>query len=76
MRAVAAWAQRHGFATVTITTFRHLPWNAPYYRRLGFEELAESQLTPGLRRHLECEADEGMDRSKRVAMRLALTDGA
>jgi hypothetical protein len=26
---------------VTLTTFRDVPWNAPFYRRLGFEVVDE-----------------------------------
>jgi hypothetical protein len=33
---------------MTLVTFRGVPWNAPYYERLGFRELAASDVTPGL----------------------------
>jgi GNAT superfamily N-acetyltransferase len=72
VRAVVEWARRQGFSCVTLTTFRHLPWNGPFYHRLGFEELSRAELTPGLAQHLEQEAQHGLDRSKRVAMRLDL----
>ena len=70
--AVVAWARRRGHHGVTLTTFRHLPWNGPFYRRLGFEALSESELTPQLAEHLHAEADAGLDPARRVAMRLAL----
>ena len=38
-----------GRASVTLTTFRDIPWNAPYYARLGFRELAEDEWGPQLR---------------------------
>ncbi|HEX2902977.1 MAG TPA: GNAT family N-acetyltransferase [Jatrophihabitans sp.] len=41
------WARRNGYSQVTLCTFADVPWNAPFYRRLGFVELTE--LTPGLR---------------------------
>lgn len=41
-------------AAVTLTTFRDVPWNAPYYRRLGFAETTE--LGPELRELVACEA--------------------
>ncbi len=34
---------------VTLTTFRDVPWNAPYYARLGFRELPEEEWGPQLR---------------------------
>ena len=45
---VADWAARQGLAALTLITFRGVPWNAPYYERLGFRELAPAELTPGL----------------------------
>jgi GNAT superfamily N-acetyltransferase len=63
------WSARHGLAGLTLTTFADVPWNAPYYERLGFRRLTDSELTPGLlevRRH---EQTLGLDRWPRVAMR-------
>lgn len=73
VRAVVAWAQRSGFPSLTLTTFRHVAWNGPFYRRLGFAELDAAKLTPGLREHLEQEVGEGLARAHRVAMRLDLS---
>jgi GNAT superfamily N-acetyltransferase len=69
---VAAEAWREGAAALTLTTFRHLPWNAPFYRGLGFRELSAAQLDPDLERILRAEAEEGLDPEKRVAMKLDL----
>lgn len=41
---------------MTLTTFRDVPWNAPYYHRLGFEILAQEDLGPELSRCLAEEA--------------------
>ncbi len=35
-----AWAARRGFAALTLTTFRDVPWNAPFYGRCGFMEIS------------------------------------
>lgn len=69
------WAERQGFDAVTLTTFADVPWNAPYYRRLGFRVLAEAELTEGLRRIREHEAVRGLDAWPRVSMRRALAGG-
>jgi GNAT superfamily N-acetyltransferase len=45
---VAAWADEQGLTGLTLITFRGVPWNAPYYERLGFRELADAEVTPGL----------------------------
>ena len=29
-------ARASAYAQITLTTFRHVPWNGPYYARLGF----------------------------------------
>lgn len=39
VEAVAALADRRGLPGVTLTTFRDIPFNAPFYARLGFVEL-------------------------------------
>lgn len=54
---------------ITLTTFRDVPWNAPYYLRCGFHVLDEAEWTPGLRAARDREAAHGMDRWPRVCMR-------
>ncbi|MDH5307924.1 MAG: GNAT family N-acetyltransferase [Myxococcales bacterium] len=76
VRTVMAWVAQRGLAALTLTTFRHLPWNGPFYRRLGFEELASEQITPALRARLAGEAQEGLDPAQRIAMRWAPESGA
>ena len=49
LAAVIGWARRGGLPAVTLTTFRDVPWNGPFYRRYGFVDLDEADLTPGLR---------------------------
>ncbi|MFI9050978.1 GNAT family N-acetyltransferase [Streptomyces sp. NPDC053427] len=70
-RALIDRAERdgRGAAALTLTTFAEVPWNAPYYERLGFRVLADDELTPGLRDIRADEARRGLDRWPRVAMR-------
>ena len=42
-------ANNRGLSAVTLTTFCDIPWNAPYYERLGFSELPEPEWGPQLR---------------------------
>lgn len=46
--AVASWARDRGDERLTLTTFADVPWNAPYYRRLGFGALPDDALGPQL----------------------------
>lgn len=72
IEAVAAWARQEGLRAVTLTTFRDIPWNAPYYGRLGFRPLDDAELGPGLRALRESETAVGLPSSDRLCMRLQL----
>ncbi|MFJ3616681.1 GNAT family N-acetyltransferase [Streptomyces iakyrus] len=65
-------AREEGLTSLTLTTFTDVPWNAPYYERLGFRPLPEEDLTPGLRAIRATEAAHGLDRWPRVCMRAPL----
>ncbi|MFE4307109.1 GNAT family N-acetyltransferase [Streptomyces sp. NPDC056891] len=68
---LAAAAGEQGLAALTLTTFTEVPWNAPYYARLGFRPLTDSDpaLTDGLRAISRAEADHGLSVWPRVCMR-------
>ncbi|WP_455352163.1 GNAT family N-acetyltransferase [Streptomyces sp. SYSU K217416] len=66
---LAAHAYAQGLAALTLTTFAEVPWNAPYYARLGFHVVDGPALTPGLREILRAEAAHGLDRWPRLCMR-------
>lgn len=68
----AGRARDAGFAALTLTTFRDVAWNAPYYARLGFEVVGDESLSPGLHDILAEEARHGLGRWPRVAMRRPL----
>lgn len=70
---LAAWAAERGMPAVTLTTFRDVPWNAPYYERLGFVPF--EAIGPELRGVVEREAAEGLDPAARVCMRRELPEG-
>ncbi|WP_182358423.1 GNAT family N-acetyltransferase [Tomitella gaofuii] len=65
---VDRWARAAGLDGLTLTTFTSVPWNAPYYARLGFRQLAPDELTEGLRVVREREYALGLDRWPRTAM--------
>ena len=67
---VADQARKRRLASLTLTTFRDVPWNAPFYARLGFEMI--TTLTPELREKREEETAHGLAYDARCAMRLPL----
>lgn len=67
----AEHARKKGLTSLTLTTFRDVPWNAPFYTRLGFERV--TALTPELRQKREEEAAHGLAYETRCAMRLPLS---
>jgi GNAT superfamily N-acetyltransferase len=67
--AVCRWAKARGYAAVTLTTFRDVPWNMPFYARLGFEEVPTEALSPALHAVREGEISRGLDGASRVTMR-------
>ncbi|MBZ9990257.1 GNAT family N-acetyltransferase [Mesorhizobium sp. BH1-1-5] len=68
-RAVADARQR-GLAGVTLTTFRAVAWNAPFYRKSGFRILEGIEIDDRLASLLADEAEHGMALDQRCAMRL------
>jgi GNAT superfamily N-acetyltransferase len=73
-RAVAD-ARRRGLAAVTLTTFRAVAWNAPFYRKVGFRILDDAEIDERLASLLGDEAEHGMASDQRCAMRLDLSPG-
>ncbi len=69
VETVCDWARRSGYRAVTLTTLRHIPWNAPWYQRLGFRILREDELTAALSDLLHDEIQHGLPADQRVAMR-------
>jgi len=59
--AVEAWAAALGCRRLTLTTFRDVPWNRPYYERLGFKPLDEAAAGPELRAVRAKEKARGVD---------------
>lgn len=73
---LVARARAAGHRAVTLTTFAAVPWNAPYYARLGFRPLADDELGPGLTAVRRAEIARGLDRWPRTAMKRTLaSDG-
>jgi GNAT superfamily N-acetyltransferase len=61
-------ARSRGIQRVVLTTFADVPWNAPYYLRLGFRPLALEEWGPELVERIEEEKDSGLDWQARVCL--------
>ena len=70
--AIKGWCKERGYTTLTMTTFPHVPWNAPIFERMGFRIMREQELTPGLLAIRDEEAESGLAPEERVFMTIAL----
>lgn len=72
--ALIRYHKGRGIGEITLTTFRDVPWNAPYYVRLGFIEIpdAEADADPNLGPRLRDQIAHGLPRECRMAMRMML----
>jgi GNAT superfamily N-acetyltransferase len=68
--AVCGWAASQRLRSVTLITSSDVPWNMPFYARLGFDVVPFDELTPALRSLFQAEAERGLDPAKRVVMQL------
>ncbi|MBB3118256.1 GNAT family N-acetyltransferase [Pseudoduganella violacea] len=68
MAAVEAYARQLGVDALTLTTYRHLAWNAPYYARLGYAEVAPAELGESYVAKVAYEATCGHDPAQRCVM--------
>lgn len=62
------WARAHRLHQVTLTTFLDVPWNAPFYRSLGFAAWADGEAPSELAAKVAAERARGL--KNRCAMRL------
>ena len=63
---LATWARGEGIERMTLTTFAEVPWNGPYYARIGWHRL--EALGPELTALRDQERRDGLDRWPRLAM--------
>ncbi len=70
VQTVIKWAREEGFKLLTLTTFRSVPWNAPFYEKMGFRRLHRTELTADLIAALDREEELGL--KDRVAMQVEL----
>ncbi|MET7767307.1 GNAT family N-acetyltransferase [Nocardia sp. NPDC005366] len=74
IECAARWAKAQGMRAITLTTFTDVPWNGPYYERLGFRYIPVTAEAPEMRAVRAAEAEHGLERWPRTAMRAELTN--
>jgi GNAT superfamily N-acetyltransferase len=63
------WGRSNRRPATTLTTFRDIPWNGPFYVMLGYRELPGSEIGSELSAEMQHEATlPGIDASRRCAM--------
>lgn len=67
---VRDWARAEGFASLSLTTFCAVPFNAPFYAAFGFRDWPEAEAPAVIRQRLMYEANSGL--KDRCAMILDL----
>ncbi len=68
VKTVCAWAKQQGYEIVSLSTFRDLPWNAPFYSKMGFHPVEEAELTTGFQQIRLKELEAGLPIVDRVIM--------
>ncbi|WP_340607818.1 GNAT family N-acetyltransferase [Xenorhabdus bharatensis] len=62
-------AKQRQLQFVTLTTFRNILWNAPFYQKLGFAILESQEMSKGLQQILQGEIEYGFSTEQRCAMK-------
>lgn len=72
VRGFTDLARAHRAPVIYLSTFRDPPWNAPFYRKLGFEDVPRASYLPWMA-VIERRQAEFLDIDTRVFMRLAIS---
>ena len=72
VHAACDGAAHDGFEELTLTTFRDVRWNMPFYEKLGFVEIPAARLDAALETIVRDEEARGLPRNRRAVMRCAL----
>lgn len=65
---VCVWATEQNYRRIVLSTFLDIEWNAPFYAKLGFEILAEDELSAELQQIRRKEVEAGLPIDRRTIM--------
>jgi GNAT superfamily N-acetyltransferase len=74
IRSIIAWAAENKYRYITLSTFRNVPWNMPFYTKLGFSPVPCEELSSALTSVIANETRRGLDLAKRVVMRFTIEE--
>lgn len=66
--AVEDWASAAGYGELILTTYRDFPWNADFYRSLGFSPVSPHDFDEKLTALVRSESELGLEPPARVVM--------
>jgi GNAT superfamily N-acetyltransferase len=72
MEFIEDFAIARGLPSIVLNTYADVPWNAPWYERLGFAVVPEAEWNADMRAIAEEQAEDGEDWGRRVHMRKQL----
>lgn len=75
VKAAIGWAEAKGKSAVTLSTFRDVAFNAPWYARMGFEELNRKTMNNRLAFVMQDEIAHGLPGDRRCAMQYRIVAG-
>lgn len=70
---VCEWAADQGYRAATLSTFRDVPWNGPFYRRHGFRDLDPDEWSAEMAGIRKREIDHGLCVESRIFMKRELS---
>ena len=68
IETITQFAESYGFTGVTLSTFRDIPWNAAFYKKLGFRAMKDEEIGIKLQNIRTKEAQNGLPISERILM--------
>jgi predicted N-acetyltransferase YhbS len=68
VNTICEHATQQDYEIVSLSTFRDIPWNAPFYSTFGFSPVAETELTPGFQQIRLKELAAGLPIADRIIM--------
>lgn len=68
VESVCVWAKNQNYRRILLSTFLDIGWNAPFYAKLGFQILPESEISSGFQQIRRKEADAGLPLDRRAIM--------
>jgi GNAT superfamily N-acetyltransferase len=70
LTTAADWARSNDLQALSLTTFRNVPWNAPFYASFGFREWDPAEAPASIRASLAHEAALGLENRCAMVMDL------